>query len=404
INARRNFSDRFIPRRANANFDLSYYYIQNSEEKAIHDPFFYKDTDSFVNTAKHFYNLRQYRTKLWKTMMPEEERVLIFSSPKKPKDTDKKYENPDRNVWPVCARTKPLIGPPSIVLDMPDLDTNIYHHVVDWGKMGYIGTIYEREVHLWHPEEKLRRHVTKTGGRVQHCVKWNRKGTLFAMAMTLSGVCVWDCNICKAVKTVVCTCSFERCTVTAIEWTRDNSLITGCSEGGLCWWSPEFLAIKMFCRAHASYIINIKVSCNENYLVTSGIDKVVRLWKLPEFKEDFEITMSRSPVKSIAWHPWRDSLMVLAGAKCTTLWNINARKPVRCCRHPYGNSIVDSLTFNPLSGELVVSYYALRNHHEEGIHFLTVLKDLDDIVDEVQFHVGRVPYLLWDAQGTKLGT
>lgn len=39
----------------------------------------------------------------------------------------------------------------------------------------------------------------------------------------------------------------------------------------------------------------------------------------------------------------------------------------------------------------------------EGCSFLTVFSDLHTRVDEVRYHVGRVPYALWNKHGTKLG-
>lgn len=68
----------------------------------------------------------------------------------------------------------------------------VAHHVVDWGKKGYIGTIYENEVHLWHPDDNLRRHVTVTNKRVQSCLKWNTEGTEFAIA--LNKACIAMCD------------------------------------------------------------------------------------------------------------------------------------------------------------------------------------------------------------------
>lgn len=57
-------------------------------------------------------------------MMPTENKVLVFSSPKKKMKCNVE-DNKETNLWPVYPRSKPLLGPPSVILDMPDLDTNI---------------------------------------------------------------------------------------------------------------------------------------------------------------------------------------------------------------------------------------------------------------------------------------
>lgn len=64
--------------------------------------------------------------------------------------------------------------------------------MVDWGKKGYIGTIYENEVHLWNPDDNLQRHVTNSNKSVQSCLKWNADGTDFAMALNMAGVAICD--------------------------------------------------------------------------------------------------------------------------------------------------------------------------------------------------------------------
>ncbi|KAJ8986160.1 hypothetical protein NQ317_005634 [Molorchus minor] len=401
-----NSSDRFIPRRANVDFDFSYYLINKSRERPTTNPFKRPEPSSFVNTAKYFYNLNQYRSALRKSMVPDTDRVLTFSSPKRDKTEEWRKDPDNTSSWPVRPRTRPLLDTPSIILDMPDLDTNMWHHVVDWGKKGYIGTIYEGEVHLWHPEEKLTRHITETGERVCSCIKWNRDGTHLAMALTFSAICIWDCIKNKMADVIACRCRSAKCRqVTAFEWTINNCLLTGCSAGRLTSYSRDFVCIKSFYMAHASHIVNIKASCHGNYIVTSGQDHSVRIWKWPEFIEYFEIEISilRSPIKSVDWHPWRDTLLAIGGPRYTTLWNVGTQKQVKIKPHPHSRSLLDALSFNPLSGELVVSYYS-HCYGSRGVHFLTVLKDLDVIVDEAQYHFGRVPYLLWDAQGTKLAT
>ncbi|CAG9759808.1 unnamed protein product [Ceutorhynchus assimilis] len=62
-------------------------------------------------------------------------------------------------------------------------------------------------------------------------------------------------------------------------------------------------------------------------------------------------------------------------------------------------SIIDGAT-------LKASFY-YENPREDsinGCNFLTVFSSLHNRVDEVRFHVGRVPYVIWDGTGTKLAS
>ncbi|XP_018571050.1 protein cortex-like [Anoplophora glabripennis] len=414
MDSRRNTSDRFIPRRANVNFDLSYYSLTEDSDDFDTSNIMYSGSSTFTNTAKYYYNLAQYRTHLWKAMMPRDNKILVFSSPKK-KGRCGREKNCNTSLWPIHPRSKPLLGRPSIILDMPDLDTDITHQVVDWGKKGYIGTIYENEVHLWHPDDNLSRLVTNTQRRVQACLKWNEDGTQFGMALSMSGIAVWDFNASKVLYSSLiiflqmsesgsCLCLYGGCVVTAMQFTSNNYLITGCSSGRLCIWTPCMVCIRTLHTAHTDMpIIVIKLSCNENYLVTTGLDRKVRICKWPTLEGLFQISFTEAPVKAVAWHPWRDSLLAIGGPTNTALWNVSTLKELDSKTHPHENKIIDCLTFNPLSAELVASHYIYGSDGND-YHVLLVMKDLENVVDEVVFHEGRVPYLLWDATGTKLAT
>lgn len=67
-------------------------------------------------------------------------------------------------------------------------------------------------------------------------------------------------------------------------WTQSNCLITGCSKGQLSHWSQDFEYVTQI-KLHVGEIINIKLSCLENNLVTSGVDKKIKnlIWpsKIP---------------------------------------------------------------------------------------------------------------------------
>ena len=70
-------------------------------------------------------------------------------------------------------------------------------------------------------------------------------------------------------------------------------------------------------------------------------------------------------MKALAWHPWKNSLLACG---CTdeasarvTIWNINTQNQVAREKTSHKNSSIGALTFNPISGELVVSNFPLLN-------------------------------------------
>nr|XP_023013364.1 protein cortex-like isoform X1 [Leptinotarsa decemlineata]XP_023013365.1 protein cortex-like isoform X2 [Leptinotarsa decemlineata] len=396
----RGFPDRFIPRRDVTDFECSYHIIDYEEESSSlsQNSSVTIDEDAvFLNTAKNKYNAQKYRNELREVLFPSQNRVLQFSTPRKLK----KYFDESTDVWPVEARSKPLLGAPSTVLDMPDLDTHLCHQVVDWGKKGYIAATYDGEVHLWHPEQKVSRRVTNTGRKVKNCIKWNKEGTHFAMALRNREIAIWDFESFKTTAQAVCRCSLN-CTITAIEWAANNFLITGCSNGCVCYWSSNLTCIKTCPSAHCKDIISIKLSCKERGMVSTGIDKQVKTWIWPDFLPNADMEYN-GPTKAVDWHPWRDSLLAVGGPIYSTIWNVNTGKIISFREHPHSNSSVDCLSFNPVSAELVVTYWSLKENGGSE-NYISVLKNLDSVVDEIRYNNGRVPYLLWDCTGTKLAT
>ncbi|CAH1164798.1 unnamed protein product [Phaedon cochleariae] len=393
--------DRFIPRRQNTDIDMSHLLINNNGLNATPNQQPIKDSEfpDFANTAKYTFHLQNYRDILKRSLLPHQKKVLEFSCVKHRQMKMAGKNKFETNPWPVRARPKPLLGAPSIVLDMPDLDTYLSHQVVDWGKQGYIAATYEGEVHVWHPEKKESRRVINSQWDVKNCIKWNREGTHFAVAFGFSEIAIWDFESFKTTATAKCPClttASKRCVITSMEWTKQGNLITGCTRGMICYWSSSLRCIKACPYAHTGDVITVKLSCAEKGLVTTGEDSRIKTWFWPDFAPNAEMEYA-APTKAVDWHPWKDSLLAVGGHVYTTIWNVDKREIVSFKEHPHPNCLVDCLTFNPLSAELLVSYYSDGN-------YLTVLKNLDCIVDEVRNSFGRVPYLLWDNTGTKLAT
>lgn len=84
-----------------------------------------------------------------------------------------------------------------------------------------------------------------------------------------------------------------------MHFTRRNCLITGCSNGRLCVWTSYLVCTNTYYAAHVNGIITIELSCNENYLATTGKDRKVKIWKWPTLQQLFEMYFPEAPVKVI---------------------------------------------------------------------------------------------------------
>ncbi|CAH2000264.1 unnamed protein product [Acanthoscelides obtectus] len=188
------YPDRFIPKRSAMDIDYSCYLLNQKGPK----PIIVESTDSeVVNSAKRSQNQNNYISVLTfsrSDLLPlrlkkaifgnnRQKWVLQFSSrPLRKRDSPESFRCLS-DVWPVKPRSKPLLKNPSIILDLPDIQDHLdCSSPLDWAATGYIATVYENEVHFWHPEGR-RMEATYTSMRVGKCLKWNRQGNLLAFAL-----------------------------------------------------------------------------------------------------------------------------------------------------------------------------------------------------------------------------
>ncbi|CAH1383131.1 protein cortex-like [Tenebrio molitor] len=398
VNTKNHPNDRFIPRRMEITFDFF-----ANETQAITDVADVDKEAPFINYAKIRYNRINYQNALRNILLPLDVKVLNFFPPKI-SIPDKIVSQTDQ-VWPVKPRKKPVIGPPEVVLDMPHFDSNISHHVADWSSKNCLATIFENEVHMWYPESEFLRAATDTQRRVQHCVKWKSDGIRFAVGLYPNRVGIWDI----LTKKLICEtlCCLPCCEVLCLEWIGEDRLITGCSKGVLRLNSSNLKCLKKVRNAHDCSIINIVSSCNKNFIATSSMDNNVIVWKVPQLTGHFQIEFITT-VRALAWHPWANSLLAIGhgyNQGHVIVWNVNTHKQIAREKTTYKNSSIDCLTFNPLSGELVVSYFVhCTRDRTKGSGIISVLTNIDNVVEEMHMHDGPIPYLLWGNGGKTLAS
>ncbi|KAB0793744.1 hypothetical protein PPYR_13364 [Photinus pyralis] len=297
---------------------------------------------------------------------------------------------------------------PSVHKKKPiSLPSDTSQHSTDWGSTGYLASVFAGEVYLWSSQKNDPKRVTNTGGKVGKCIRWNKNGTALAMAYELKGLAIFNSVKNKIVYEETCNC-LSACCITAMEWTTSNMLITGCKLGRVVVWDEQLRYETDRFWSHDGMIIEMRLSCDEKYLVTSGEDNNVRIWFWPQLREHFQVSYT-APVRGIAWHPWNYSLLAIGGGVgqgCVTIWNASSMQQ-KGRKSPKENNAfaVDSLAWNPLTGELVVSYWHRRTNND-GVprSSIIVLSNLTTEVDEIEWHVGRVLYLLWGNGGATLAT
>ncbi|XP_031352490.1 cell division cycle 20.5, cofactor of APC complex-like, partial [Photinus pyralis] len=228
------FYDRFIPRRTCVDVEvLNYMLLKDTSTASSTESDTNNESRRFANKAYLKWQKRLFQERLW-SYSPIPKKVLTFSQTWKAS----KKSSPFSNLWSVRARTKPLIGPPITVLDMPNLVGGICQHSTDWGSTGYLASVFAGEVYLWSSQKNDPKRVTNTGGKVGKCIRWNKNGTALAMAYELKGLAIFNSVKNKIVYEETCNC-LSACCITAMEWTTSNMLITGCKLGRVVVWDEQ---------------------------------------------------------------------------------------------------------------------------------------------------------------------
>ncbi|XP_018323830.1 protein cortex-like isoform X2 [Agrilus planipennis] len=382
-------ADRFIPRRRGKDMDLSNYLVSSS-------------TQNYENGSgtKSDWQKRIYTQTLWSCMFGLNRKdVLKFSDGA---HSSPKYGIVPNQLWPVKPRKKPVIGKPVTILDMPAFSK------MDWSKNGDLACIHEHEVYVWHENIQNAFKITETGKRVNNCIKWNNTGTRLAMGLKMSKIAIWNVQQEKKEVEVTCVCCPTYCYITCLVWTKANKLISTCSRGYMTLWTKRLSLLRQI-MAHSKFITYVDISCNETYLVTSGLDNYVRIWNLAQLSEIIKLYISVN-VKGLSFHPTREPFLVLGLCdvdyrKCKSsliLFNVLVENYIARKDFPRG-TFIDALSFCPFSGELVVSYYFCKEDNKYDCE-IAVHSDFDTKVDCMKYHSDRVVCLIWNKNTQELGT
>lgn len=108
---------------------------------------------------------------------------------------------------------------------------------------------------------------------------------------------------------------------------------------------------------HSYSLFEVKFSPKANYFASSDYGGHVVVWLFPTFEQCIEWEDSR--VCLIEWHPFKEKELLIGTTAPATLSLINlvSRKVVAYYQRFDEDCQLDAMTFNRISGELVVSFY-----------------------------------------------
>ncbi|XP_043472409.1 protein cortex [Leptopilina heterotoma] len=234
-------------------------------------------------------------------------------------------------------------------------------------------------------------------------VKWNNSGTRFAIGRVDSTVSVK----CEQVEEDVlwyrqCPCDkIPECEIVIVCWSStDKFIVSACSNGRLNNIVANTGKVQNteFCDAG---IIYIALSPNDKFLAVSFHDKSVKIISWPDFQPYMNVHYYKR-IKAIAWHPWNNHILCIGGGHhdgSLTVWNINTQKPLQYRTIDFMGA-VENLTFNKLTGELIVHWICLEHNRREVK--IVVLASLDRIVDFIPIYKDKILNFTWNPDHTKI--
>ncbi|XP_011057196.1 PREDICTED: protein cortex [Acromyrmex echinatior] len=387
--------DRFLPSRRGYNFDMAHYLLMKekpTEKTNIIDVC--KEVDSLDTT----YRRKALRAiMLEQVLIPEldQDKILRFSS-----SMVRRARNPPRSEyekkdgWKCIPRKKILIGSAEKMLSVPENVVPLQGNMaMDWSCNNMLAMSNNDHLIIYNNDgEKVLSSVIRCESVTYDInkitdIKWASDGNKLIMSILIlknytSALVMYDLKKQKILWDVICKCQVEEkgCTIRCVCWSAyDRQIVTGCA-GKISIFDPD-TGILLHTRLELTKaeILNLSFSPNYKYLVSTGEDKIVRLFSWSELTPCFNIRFFK-PVKAVAWHPQVPDLLCIGGRKngSLSLWNVNKCAMTAFVRAKF-NGRVENLTWNKLSGELVVHW---TYKEEDNIYtIVAVLASFNRIVD-----------------------
>lgn len=159
-------------------------------------------------------------------------------------------------------------------------------------------------------------------------------------------------------------------------------------------------------RKHKSAIEVIKVSPDGRFIATVEMRGILTIWNYHVLTAHIVYENSESGPVFIDWHPFTDSELIVGEYRTASLYLINVpcKEIVSYYRRTDKHSHIHALSFNKVSGELIVSYTIRYNKTDLDSHEILVLASMNRVVDVLMNHSSPVRCTMWGPKGNILAT
>uniref|UniRef100_A0A182KGD0 Uncharacterized protein n=1 Tax=Anopheles christyi TaxID=43041 RepID=A0A182KGD0_9DIPT len=362
------YGDRFIPRRY-ALSRSSRFKAESKPEQHM-DPMEMKDlpgywrTHHYSSVLKNLLGLVSTHDKILSFRDSTSRQVCKRLATKRPLECIIRptYSNLQKLDWSCHPRTKPIAFIEA-VHDLPNIKT-YYHKIIDWSVAGQIAAIFSKKLVIWTPNTDV-----IVGLRAQYTtsIAFNPAGDRLAMAIFMMNR-PW-LNILDVARTKVGRHGSLKMLdplehpVSCLTWDGSGQyVVCGFGNGQITILRVQPIVAKNLCDnkycVHKGSIISIKFSCGFRYMATADDLGQLYLWYWSGGHLTPITSWGSSMCAFFDWHPWREDEIVIADSEpiLIALYHVPSRQVLSYYLRRESDCILTSLSFNKISGELVVCY------------------------------------------------
>ncbi|KAH8411925.1 hypothetical protein KR222_002516, partial [Zaprionus bogoriensis] len=313
--------------------------------------------------------------------------------------------NPDKD-WPCMPRPRPMAFP-NATHEMPELCTSFDLNLMDWSITGQMAVSFGEDVIIWHNRDE-----TTMVFSVKHprALKYSPDGKFLAIGCMDSGFPVLELWKLQHAKDFLVSDGkyFRRSvqSVCCIAWSNDSREIVCGMENGLL----MVLGMPSVCKLHRiqkhkNKITCIRFSANDLYMASADMKGNVIVFSLMQYRVMHRLLAKAGNV-ILDWHPWTgvDLAICEKYPPSICIFNVPREDIVAYYQRFDKKILINSISFNRLTGELLVNIYKPEDGDDNSCCEILVLASFNRIVDILGNRERGSVFMMWSPDGTKLAT
>ncbi|XP_070563589.1 fizzy-related protein homolog isoform X2 [Ptychodera flava] len=385
--SRENYSDRFIPSRAGANWHVGFNLIQEpskesptttrkareAHSEAAKDGLAYHCLlkNELLGAGIEKIKDPQAEDRRLSLNSPESRNLFQFKSHAKRPCSEADEDSSPYSLSPVGNKSQRLLRSPRKqtrkiskipfkVLDAPELQDDFYLNLVDWSSSNILSVGLGTCVYLWSActSQVTRLCDLSCDGDSVTSVSWNERGNLVAVGTHKGLVQVWDAMAQKRISTL----EGHSARVGALAWNAD--ILSSGSRDRLILQrdvrTPCIVPERKL-QGHKQEVCGLKWSPDHQHLASGGNDNKLFVWNTSSLSPVQQYTEHLAAVKAIAWSPHQHGLLASGGGtadRCIRFWNTLTCQPLQCVDT---GSQVCNLAWSKHANELVSTHGYSQN-------------------------------------------